>query len=518
MKKINILIFILVLVRFLHADEKNIALNKQVIGSFENLNLLTDGIIKDNNYTSVSNFKDYEQYFVIVLGQARYIDTITLYWIKGFEPKTYKIEIGKNLFSWDYTETFTFRPIKQDHNFVITSHGLKNTAGFFIKVTILKPAGNSVRISEVELSPTMKLNLKIMDSKVEKISEHTAEIIFMTSIPSTGYLRFGESKNGLNQNIGIESDIYSEHRIAASGLLKGTEYFYQPVVRDLNNNTIVGEIHSFKTKGIPLPKFENVIVENIGKFGCTLNYVYNIPCQDELYIGTEPKQLVKKFQSNKLSLSKKIKIEKLIPETRFYYKIIATDKFNNKKEYEGNFVTQSDNIALKKKVYGTFLYPVESMNADLAYLNRITDGDYNNNGIARSDNINDKDQSVIVDLNNNYQVRNVDIIWRGIASSRNFSLDISQDMKTWSTIQDKIDAKKKGTRILSQGEFGLFLTKVNIQCQGQEARYIRILAPKGSAVGSDLPFDPAPFLQLAEIEVYKIPDYGNPLYQIKEIK
>ncbi len=154
----------------------------------------------------------------------------------------------------------------------------------------------------------------------------------------------------------------------------------------------------------------------------------------------------------------------------------------------------------------------------MQFLKKITDGEYDLPGNVGSGNIKQKDQVAIIDLGKEIKIRNIKIIWRGIAYARHFDISIGSDMKNWKLIKSKVDAKKDGKKILSKGSHGLFLKSVSISAKGKKARYVKIDAPKGSEIGSDLPFDPSPFLQLAEIEVFKVPDYDPPKYAIKKIK
>lgn len=504
----------------LDAAEENIALKKQVVGSFEKLTVLTDGVIDENNYTEIADFKDTDKFFIVVMGQAKYIDSMKIHWVKGYEPASFRIEFSRNLFNWEKGKTYSFQASGGQKNTVTTSHKFDGTAAFFIRVTVLKPKQKSVRISEAELFSASGLKMTITSVKVENLTEHSADIVFVTSIPSVAYLRFGESRITLNQNIGVESDIHDIHKVSTSGLLKGTEYFYQPVARDLNGNLIIGSVASFKTKGIPLPKIVNLAVEKASPFSVELAWGFNVPCRMELGIEKAAAEPVKRHETKALKSAGRLRIGKLMPETKYRYRITGTDKFNNRTVQEGDFTTPAENIALGKKAYGTFYYPVDGygIKYDFALFKRITDGNRDMEGMVESGNVATGDQMAIVDLGNDFKIRNATVIWRGIAYSRAFNLDVSKDMKNWTGVKKGIDARKDGSKILSRGEHGLFLRTVDVNCSGTEARYVRILLPKGSAAGSDLPFDAKPFLQLAEIEAYKIPDYAEPSYQVEELK
>ncbi len=501
--------------------EENIALNKQVIGTVADLKILTDGVKKKDKYIEIKDFKKLQQYFILVMGQAKYINSIKLYWVEGFQPDSYKVEVSKSLFNWEQIGVYEkIKPVSQKDGLIVTSHFLENKASFFIKVTILKPKAKTVRISEVELLPEVSMKLKIINSKVLNIKEHSADIVFHTSIAAIGYLRFGESKNDLNQNIGMEMDVFTKHHIHTDNLLKGTVYFYQSVTRDLNSRTVIGKVKSFKTKGIPLPRYKTVNLEGIQSFKSRLRWDLNVPCGSELLLGRSSKDLKSYYKNNRQVRKNSLEISKLVPETKFYFKIISIDKFQNKTEYLGDFTTKVENIALNKKVYGTFYYfpKTGGTKFDFKLLKRITDGNYELDGHASSGNINKKDQIAIVDLGKNYKIRDIRVIWRGVAYSMKFNISISKDMKKWQLIKKNINSKKGSKRVLSQGTHGLFLRSVLVKANGRQARYIKITAPKGSKVGSDLPYETSPYLLLTEIEVYKVPDYDSPKYVVKKIK
>ncbi len=502
-------------------SEENIALNKQIIGTVSDLKILTDGVKNKDKYIEMKDFKKLEQYFIIVMGQARYINSIKLYWVKGFQPASYKVEVSKSLFNWDLIGVYKkIKPVSEKGGLIVTRHFLENKAAFFIKVTILQPKAKTVRISEVELFREVSAILTIKNQKVLNIKEHSVDIIFNTSIAAVGYLRFGEGKNSLTQNIGMKMDVFAKHNIHADNLLKGTVYFYQPVTRDLNGKTVIGKVKSFKTKGIPLPRYKTVKSEEIQCFKSKLRWDLNVPCRNELLLGISQKDLKSCYKNNQMTRKNGLEISKLVPETKFYFKIISTDKFQNKIEHLGDFNTKAENIALKKRVYGTFYYfpKARGTKYDLKLFKRITDGNYELEGISSSGNLNNKDQIAIVDLKKIFKIRDIIVLWRGIAYSLKFNVSISKDMKKWQLIKKNINAKKSGKRVLSRGMQGLFLKSVLIKANGRQARYIKITAPKGSKVGSDLPYDTLPYLMLAEIEVFKVPDYAPPEYAVRKIK
>ena len=91
---ITIPVLLINLIAFVFSLNKdtNVALKKQVIGTVAGLKVLTDGISKKDNFAEFTGCGKQEQYFIIVLGQAKYIRKIRLLWVEGYEPAVYKVE------------------------------------------------------------------------------------------------------------------------------------------------------------------------------------------------------------------------------------------------------------------------------------------------------------------------------------------------------------------------------------------------------------------------------------------
>ncbi len=502
MIKIIIILFVLFNSFAVYAAD-NVGLHKQVVGSFPgDLKKITDGIKNKKNFTTVTSPKN--KFVIIVLGNAKYIKRLNIYWVKGYEPEKYRVEYSKSLFDWKSVGVYTVKA-KGNKGLIKSTIHVRNVAAFFIKVTILKSRHKEVRISEIELYSATKTKFALKDVKVSNIREHSASISFTTTIPTSGYIRIGESKSGMNKNTGVEIDIFKKHNITVNNLLKGTVYYFQPVATDVNGRIVVGKILKFRTKGIPLPRFSlvNIIPQ---KYSAVLKLKANIKCKYKVFVGKEINKLKKIFSGTELADGLQIKITGLIPMLKYYIKIIIEDKFANKKDTIVNFFTKEENIALNKKVYGTFFYSYnDKINFNFINLKKITDGNLNISGIALSGNINAKEEKVIVDLGAEYKIKKINVIWRSIAYPEFFDVLAGNDLKKkMRIIKRKIKVEKIGESLLSNGESGLILRLLKIDFNGAKYRYIQIRVHKGIKVKSDLPYKPGNRLDLAEVKVFRV--------------
>ncbi len=504
----------------LYSENSNLIKNNKIIGTFQDMEKISDGIISEKNYGYATPAQN--KFIIIIMGTAKYIGKIKLYWIKNYAPAKYKIEYSKNLFNWNEIGTYSTYNKKinsKKNNIIISTITTKNgIAMFFLRIIILS-SEKEIRLSEIKIFPPSKLSFSIKNVKIKNIGEKSATIYFETDIPTTAYVRIGESKGSMIQNEGIEFDVSKKHNISVQNLLKGTEYYVQPIATALNGKIVVGKIYKFKTKGIPLPRFQYLTIYNIKNNSCKIKWKFNVKCKSKVYIGERLSNLKLCYTSPEYVKEKKINLKGLLPLTKYIIKIEAIDKLNNKVEKITTFTTEEKNIALNKKAYGTFYYSLKNQrNMNFLNLNKITDGNMNTEGIAVSGNIN-KEQIAIVDLGEKTSIDKIIVIWRTIAFPQKFNVACGNNLKEKFTIIKKnIDTLQSGKQILSERDHGLILKAVTINVKGDKYRFIKIIVPAGTKVKSTLPFPPGNQLQLAEIKVYKIIDKDSFNLSVAEIK
>ncbi len=515
MRKNIVVIFLLFILKGLLLGENNSALHKQVVGSFSgDLKKITDGVKGRGNYAFIKTPKN--KFFIIVLGRASYINKINIYWIKGYEPLKYKVEYSKSLFDWE--KAGIFKVGKNEHNgIIVDSVKTKNITAFFIKITILESKNREVRVSEVELLKAANIKFSIKNVRIESVKEHSATVSFDTTIPTSGYVRVGESKGGMNVNAGVEMDLLKHHKISIPKLLKGTRYYFQPMAIDANGKVVAGKIFSFKTKGIPLPRFTDFSL-SAEMYACKIMLKMNVKCSYKVSVGKSKESLKEIFNKDVLSDKLKFKILNLVPDTLFYVKITAVDKFKNTKEKLLEFRTKEHNIALNKRVFGTFMFSYrDKYTFNFANLKKVTDGHMGVNGIAVSDDVSKNPQKIMVDLGKLYNLSKIKIIWRSIAYPEKFIVSAGAAVKSVKILKKFEDVQKQSDKILSNGESGLILRQTTVLCNKITARYIFVEVPKLTKVKSDLPFKPGNKLALAEIKVFKYEKHDKINYLVKEI-
>ncbi|HPP88053.1 MAG TPA: discoidin domain-containing protein, partial [bacterium] len=192
-----------------------------------------------------------------------------------------------------------------------------------------------------------------------------------------------------------------------------------------------------------------------------------------------------------------VKIENLKSGAAYEYELILMNEKNVELIDSGIIKTLDNNIALNKKVEGTFdINPEPNVIANSpSIISRITDGKIHYfTGMATSGNVKEAQQNVIIDLEEEQFIEKIKVYWRAIAYSKNYYVMISSDKKKWNYIGKNIDASK-GITMRSESGDPLFVNEI---AANNKARYIRIWLAKNSEFYCK--FDNWNFVQIFEIE------------------
>lgn len=192
----------------------------------------------------------------------------------------------------------------------------------------------------------------------------------------------------------------------------------------------------------------------------------------------------------------------LDPSFAYFYRVKAWDANGNVVESAvKSFRPQRTNLALGKKVTGTFVYlppsdPLVDSKKDV--LSRTVDGVTSYfKGMATSGSVRTGNQTVTVDLGGSYPLDSVVSYWRALAYPEDFSVRVSNDAATWRDISSKINA---GEGAFARSDAGDPMRVVSTPAMGEAARYVQVFVPK------DSPFFVKhanwDFVQLMEVEVY----------------
>jgi len=344
---------------------------------------------------------------------------------------------------------------------------------------------------------------QIRDIQIKNLTEDSVVISFTTSPSSTAYLKYGENKDSIfNQAISIGP--VTNHSITLRNLSPGTVYFFyiEATFPYSNINPVKTSVDLFKTKGLPLFRIINfeVVSNLLNKF--VVSWTLTRKGRVTLYYiedGTVERKKIEEldFKTEGFNSITNIKQGK----TYLYFaefsdesgKIIKTKVFNIKIPEEniakGCFVTGTFTNFMKEDPFFDLTSPV---------IRRITDERLTwFDGTAISGNINLDDQFCIIDLKKERIFSRIEVFWRSLSLSTNFSIELSKDCKNWTLIKDSLDGRK-GEPLKGENGDPLKCNVITFQ-KPVIARFVKLTAKKGSAKNKHERWN---FVQLTEIKIF----------------
>ncbi len=459
--------------------------------TFHNIDNLYDNNLK--TFAVSEELKYSEQVISINLRERIYLYAIELHWRKDSYPENYKI-----LGSYDYLRWFVIKRNLKGSSVRILCN---NKVVQFVKIYIpqesrIKSRDGKVRLSEIKIWKSENITPYIRDIKLIKITTNSAIFKWQTDYETAGQIRYGVKVDEINQ-IKVEPVFTTKHKLKLENLLPGKLYYYQIIALTPDNRIITSKLKKFKTKGIPYPEILSVKV--IATYNSATFYINgNLKMKYTIEYKSENRKVIKR--SRGYSKKAVLNIKNLRPLTEYEYKITAIDKRGFKTEYTGKFTTGEHNIALGKKVEGTFtnhyIGDIFTLKGDI--LKRVTDGSFSyKDGMAVSGDPAFSSQFVIIDLGRVYEIEKIITYWRALAYPYFYYLYFSKDKKEWKRYKNIINLKDK-KKIYIKG-VGVPLkigeTKVNLK-----TRYIKIFIPRNVPYYRKFPH--YRFLQLMEVKVY----------------
>jgi len=235
---------------------------------------------------------------------------------------------------------------------------------------------------------------------------------------------------------------------------------------------------------------------------CIIKYSTSIgAASGSVLYGTDPNKLNNTAGNTESGTVNSAVLSGLKPRTTYFYQVKAVDAYGNPVASKtGNFATASENIALKKKVSGTFtVLPADKFiqkgDADNV-LSRVTDGSTNYfSSMATSGSVYVADQYVVIDLGRSYKIKNIVSYWRKLAYPESLVVQVSDNNTDWVNLEAGADVGKGG---FARSDTGDPMEVLNTP--GSTGRYIKLLVAKGS------PFfhkhSDWNFVQLMEVKVF----------------
>ena len=187
---------------------------------------------------------------------------------------------------------------------------------------------------------------------------------------------------------------------------------------------------------------------------------------------------------------------------KYYFIVEGEDEFHNKISEKGSFVSEEKNIALNKKVTGTFngKYIADKFKLEGDVISRMTDGVLSyRTGMSVSGDPSKNNQYFIINLGELEFIDKILIYFRALCYPQNFSVSISKNKKDWKKIVKNANAEYGGTGLSGTGDP---MKIVSIDANGEQIQYIKFFMKKGSKFYKK--YDLYNFIQIFEVKVYPV--------------
>lgn len=402
----------------INANE-DLALGQFVYGTFTNGQAATDGKAGGVGATS-GDLTESPQYLTINLGKSLYLGRIRIVWDKNAMSNDFVVRTSSDSKYW----------VEEARNLDAATGVVDNATGTvalsislaravissqFVQIMIpagtkiTNPQGNTVRIKEVEVFPSVNQKFTIDQISDYSVMDTSSIIMYKTSIgAASGTLRYGTNPNKLDKQA-ANSSSGVQNSVIVSGLKPRTAYFYQVTAVDFYGNTASSKVLNFTTVG--------------------------------------------------------------------------------------------ENVALNKKVTGTFVnLPRDEKYAkpgtEPEILGRVTDGGTSYfTAMATSGSVPNADQYVVIDLGRSYNLKNIVSYWRNLAYPESLSVQISGNGSDWQTLESGLNV---GSTAFGRSDAGDPMSIASVK--GGSGRYIKLLIAKGSPIYTK--HSQWDFVQLMEVRAF----------------
>lgn len=272
--------------------------------------------------------------------------------------------------------------------------GLKRKTGYYYKIVAISENGTRSE-SFVNYFSTKNIidTRSAIISNVKKLqaTDTAFALSFFTDEKTSVYVKYGTSADNLNKTWRF-SGLKQEWQIIITGLKASTRYYYEIYATDEDKNisTYSGDL---MTSSYPVTeiKINNLSPEGTGEVpllaeSAIITWETNVLTTADISYGTDPDKLNKNQKVTTIaSLNHKATLEKLNPNTTYYYKLKLKSDFNKK-------TLESQIYSFKTAPLTNSYLSLYFKNGDLVKYKSTTYFIYNNTAIAINNN--DKIKSI----------------------------------------------------------------------------------------------------------------------------
>jgi phosphodiesterase/alkaline phosphatase D-like protein len=173
--------------------------------------------------------------------------------------------------------------------------------------------------------------LEISNVNASEVTATSAKIDWTTNEPATGQVQYGRFELFYGSLSRLETDLVVNHSVELSGLSAGTTYHYRVISVDAAGTEARSGDNTFTTAATDKqpPVISGVVATEITATSASIIWTTNEPATSEVEYGT-----LRTFGSNTpedatLVTEHGVSLTGLIPNTRYYYRVISKDDSEN---------------------------------------------------------------------------------------------------------------------------------------------------------------------------------------------
>lgn len=458
----------------------------------------------NETYAISGDVQSKEQSIVLNLKKIQYIKNIKILWHSNYYSKNYHVFGSTDYLHWNpIKKNINAKKYSKNKNNIMNSINAKNNVAQFVKIVIPKKSKiksdstHSIMIGKIDFNFTKYVKPKILSKAVKRPGNDSVIIMWKSDYPTIGQVRYGLLPHSI-ADIVTEYSFTKDHSVTLRNLKKGTKYYYQMINQLPDKKYFTSPLLKFKTKGVPLPKVNRITVVNKSYNKVILSIVPNIKTSVKIEYRNGKKKIKK---TSKTKLKHRLVLKDLRPLQEYRAKITLRDRFN--KTFQTNYLFQTGeyNIALNKKVEGTFnsRYIADIFQLTGNVIRRVTDGSFDyKSGMAVSTDPLKSNQFCIIDFKKKEKITMIITYWRALAYPYLYFIYYSNDKISWKRMDKLVNLKRKKPKFIKGSGIPMIIGETDVK--NIQARYIKIFVPQGTPYYKK--YKLYTFLQLLECKVY----------------